>query len=128
MKNLTTNETTNNAVVTKAKKVKKRKTLRTKKQLSVKPVVTTKRKTVSVPVKEYTLVATQDTTVTGKGKTKTVTNGPVRFALLQGKDLVATTGNKKMNIEKLNKKTVKSLAPSVLPVVKKMVKNGEISL
>jgi len=93
-----------------------------------KPVVTTKRTTVSVPVKEYTILATQDSTVTGKGKTKTVTNGPIRFALLQGKDLVATTGNKKLNIAKLNKKTVKTLAPSVLPMVKKLVKSGELNL
>lgn len=87
----------------------------------------TKRKTVTVPLQEYTLVATQDTTVTGKGKTKTVTTGATRFVLLNGSDVVATTGNKKINDLKLTKSSVKKFAPT-LPMVKRLVKSGEINL
>ena len=70
MENLT-NDTSVPVLRTKVKKVLKAKAKKAKKVVTAKPVATTKRTTVSVPVKEYTILATQDSTITGKGKNKT---------------------------------------------------------
>lgn len=90
---------------------------------------TTKRKTVTVELNTFTLVGTQDTTVTKAGKAKTSVVTGTRFALVnRDGDLVATTNKRNLTVTKFNKKTVKELAPTVLPVVRKMVKTGELTL
>jgi hypothetical protein len=103
---------------------------KTMKKTVRKPVPTTKLKSVVVPLNPtLNLTATQETTVLGTGTNKVVTNGPVRFAVTDTKgNLVDTIVKKNLPLEKFNKKTVKAVAPSVLPVIKKMVKTGTLAL
>lgn len=91
---------------------------------------TTKLKSVVVPLNtNLNLTATQETIVLGKGADKVVTSGPTRFAVTDTKgNLVDASVKKNLPLEKFNKNTVKSVASTVLPVIKKMVKTGELSL
>ena len=92
------------------------KTLKSKTTAPKKPVPTVNFKSVTVPLNpSLNLIATQESTVVGKGKAKVTTNRRITFAVTDTKgNLVATTGNKKLPLEKFNKKTVKAVAPSVL--------------